>query len=534
MIPSNPKKLSYFINPNLVPERILETGVLNKGMVTSVHADNIPPEALVVAQNARVRLDRTIRRYGKVVFGQTKPNSSPVRKLFQYNPDKYNGYVIRIADSSIYYAVNEGTWNVITGTLSSSRAISMTVVDGNIILANGNNKLQKIDISVASMADLSTTAPASCYVTGFAERVVAACRGNDPTSLATIDWSGNRNYTEFDSTVDESAGSQPLISSPSDAVDPITGIFGTTSIMIIPRQKSLWLATKQPIASEPFNFYPAVPNVGYDVPNAIQLGDAGLYGLSLENEFAYLYVPGQDAPEAISLNVKRDLFRNLSDPSFIFSAYDKLNSEYFFGIPEGGGDYTLWCYNRITQAWSFDEFNASDYEVSCANVITLLSSYTRFSDLTGHFDQLTGTFEELSNTPIPTPSLLMGLEAGEILKEDDTKDVDTIGATEYPYETILTFKEFTIAKFNELFNRIRVDYEASIAGSLILEYSKNSGVSWIIGKTITTTAEATPDFIKFIKSLNYRKLMWRIRCSDGLLDFLRYEAYVNSTGESQR
>lgn len=523
-------KPQFIKGPADVPEQLLESDVLNKGMVSVINPSNIDKGALVLAKNARIRNDGTNRRPGKSLLLPLQPDSSEVRKIFQYNVDRFSSYLIRFSTTSVHYSYNGAAWVALTGTipLASTSHLSLSVVLGKIIVANGANKIQVIDLSAGTISDIGNNAPIVKYVTGFSERVVGAVLGSSPDeqSVATLVWSGNRVITEYDPIVDVSAGSKPLVTSASNSVDPITGLFGLTTVMIIPRENSLWLATKQAIARDPFNPYSAVSNIGADVPKTIQLTKSGLIFYSQKYETVYRYVPGMDVPEDVGYRISDNL-GSIFDPAKIISCYDKRQQEYHLGLIAADGSIKVWIFNEVTNGWAYDELDG----VTSLDVIEVLGDYTAFEDLTGNFEDLTGAFDELSVTPTATCKVMSGVDNGDILVEDSEIDEDN----EIEYETEIQSKNFIIPKLDWLFTRIRVDYKAIIDGSIIIEYSKDEGDSWTTAKTVSTDASIRKvQFVKMSKGIKSRMLMWRIRSSTGITNFLRYEIYVQPTGESQR
>src|SRR3990167_8358960 len=447
-------------------EQVLAIGVLNKGMVSSVDPADLDDATLSICKNARVRFDKTSRRLGKSTYGPTKPDSLKVRKIIEYRFGESTYYTIRVTNTGVHYSDGTSAWAAVSGTLSGGdqNVVSAAIVLDTLILANGVNRLQKVDLS-AGLSDLGAIAPIARFVTGFADRVVAA-------DLRNIYWSGNRNIDEFDAAIDTSAGQTPIDISPTDRVDYITGVFGLSTVMVIPREKSIWLATRQPIASNPFNFYSAVPKIGFDVPGSIALSDSGIIGLSIHAGNIFEYTPGSQ-PIPIGDRIITELLDNLTDSTSIFSDYDSID------------------------------------------------------ELAGTIDAQTGTIDELSDSPIITPTLLTGDSAGNLLKEDSTVVQDGGGA----FTTELRSKEYRSPKVDLLINEIRLEYEATTVGQITLEYTKDNGTTWTLAKTITTVTGAKK-LIQFKKLIKARRLMWRITATNGAFDVIDYEITVYSDGES--
>ena len=214
----------------------LVVAVMNGGMVSDIDPADIKDKQASLLVNARVRRDKTTRRFGKSSFLPTKPNSNAVVRLFDFRVGATTIYRVRFTSTDIYFT-DENSWTQLVGTFSG-KPTDMATVLGTLVVANGVDRLRKLDLDAATISDLGTIAPRSKYVTGFSERVVGANNGISDEAVETLSWSGNRNLDEFDALEDISAGNKRLDTSPRTIVDPITGVFGFSSVMIIPRASS--------------------------------------------------------------------------------------------------------------------------------------------------------------------------------------------------------------------------------------------------------------------------------------------------------
>lgn len=520
----NPKPVMGVAPFKLVDKTPLASAVINKGMVTSIDAGDLPNDALSVAKNVRIRYDKTSRRFGKSTYLGTKPNALAVKRLYSHILGDYSAFYIRVTNSGAHY-YSSGAWVALTGSLSGSdgRIVDMASVLGTIVLANGVDKLQKVDVGAGTISDLGTVAPTARYVAGFADRVIAAATGVSDKSLAYVYWSGNRNIDEFDALEDTSAGNKEIATSSSGTVDPITGLFAFSTVGILPRQNSLWLFTKQPIASDPLNFYEAIPGVGADIPGAIALTKNGIIFFSYKHKMVYRFVPGADVEE-IGIAVANEMVSGIDDPNGITSCYDPHNKEYHVAIPQSDDSYKIWTFNERTNAWSYDVVE----DVASVNVVEVLSEYTSIDDLTGTIDALTGTIDDLSVTPISTPTLVVGQTDGTLLVEDSSVDEDN----EVAYTMEVRSKEFNIPRVDTVVAEIRIGYNGVAAGTLTLQYSKDGGTTWTTAKT-HTIVEADNQQLQYNKQIRCRRFMWRITSTDGLLDLIEYEVHIYEGGESR-
>lgn len=510
--------------PKLQEKTIHEAGIVNGGMVTNIDAADIPSNAVTVAKNCRVRYDKTGRRSGKSVLAGTKPNSTLVRKLIEFKVSRYDIRLVRIANtgtSPSAHWTSGGAWTALTGAIPTGGFIDSAVVLGRLVISDGIGQLKEIDMSAGTVATLGNS-PKARFVTGFAERAVAASVGNTPEQLATVYWSGNREIEEYDAAVDESAGNQPLAISPAATTDPITGLFSFTNVMIVPRERSIWLAVKQPIASNPFNFYSAVPGVGCDLPGSIALTSNGIVFLSIINGMLYRYVPGQPIEE-VAIPVINEILDSVENPADIFSTHSRLHNEYILGVV-GDSTTKIWIVNFRNNTWAYDELA----DVSTVLSYTSLSNYTSVADLTGTVADLSGTVSDLSNTPTNDVVMVTGHSDGEVLTEDATVVQDN----SVDFTTEIRSKEFKFIKDDTLLAELRIGYVATTSGSLTLQYSKDSGTTWTTAKTITTETGG-PKLLRFNKQVKARRIMWRVTATDGIFDLNEYEVHVYATGESR-
>ncbi|KKM20370.1 hypothetical protein LCGC14_1646160 [marine sediment metagenome] len=398
----------------------------------------------------------------------------------------------------------------------------MASVLGTLVVANGVDKLQKLDLDAETISDLGTIAPASKYVTGFSERVVGANNGNSDEAAETLSWSGNRNLDEYDALEDISAGNKRLDTSPRAIVDPIMGVFGFSSVMIIPRERSIWLATQNPVASDPFNTFRAVPGVGTDLPGSIAIGKEKIIFVDARTRDVTIYSPGNPI-QSIGGPIRDAILANITDPGALVSAYLESENEYFVAITESD-TVKVWGVNLGTGAWWYDEVPS----LTSLDSLTLFSAYTSFDDATGTFAAASGDFDGASVTPIVIPTLVYGYSNGVILKEDSSVQQDN--SVDYTFE--LRSKEFKLVGDDVIITRIVVEYQATVSGDIVLQYTRDGGTTWKTGKTVTTSTGKVRE-IKLNKQIRTKRLMWRITATGGQFDILGYEVHMSAGGESE-
>jgi hypothetical protein len=518
---------------NQQEERLLAAAVLNRGMISSIDPADIPNEALSYAQGARVRFDRVSRRPGRAIFTPAKPNSNRVQRLWLDKPSRWQYLILRVASPTVHY-LKQGAWFQLTGSLSggANDPVFMANIVGShlVVLANGVDRLKKIDMENEEIAELSSLAPRAKYVTGAFNRVVAASVSDTHEGMVTVAWSGDKNPTEWNAAVDISAGQSPIIDSPSDFADFITGIFGFDNVMIIPREHSIWLATKQPIAADPFNFFNAVPTVGCTLPNSIASVENGIAFVDTNTETVYHYRPGAN-PVDIGEGVKRDIMRDITDPSKMFAGDLESENEYIIGLPQSDGTTKVWVHNFKTRAWSFDVVPDTS-EISAVAHLQALTGFVTYDELSGLYASYNAlklaldSYDDITPTPTPTKRLYFGLANGDILTEE--AGIDTDNDVAYTFD--IRSKEFQFPQEHTSVSRITFDYRATVSGTLNLLYSKDGGDTWTAAKSIITVANKRGLF-KYKRAIRARRIMWRLTATDGLVEILSYDLRVIPGGE---
>lgn len=513
-------------------ERLFASALVNGGMNTILDKADIKDNELTLAKNARVRDDKTERRDGSKLYTPSRPNTNAVQLLFEFRTGRDAKTLLRVTAGDVHTS-DETVWTILTGSLNGGKSDvpHAAIVLNTPIIANGVDRLQKVDLDESTVGDLDDKAPRARFVTGFFNRVVAASTGNSGDGLVTVYWSADRKIDEFDPVVDQSAGFSPIIESPADFSDFITGVFGMANVLILPRERSIWLANKQPSAQNPFNFFNSVPGLGCNVPSSIAFTKSGIVFFDTISENVWDYAPG-GRPQAIGEKVRRDIIKNLIDPVRIVSGYLPGETEYYLGIPSDANTMRIWVYNFKTQGWAYDELD----DVSTLFVRILESGTTTFDALTGTFDALTGTFDDLSDSPIESSRVYYGMTDGNILVQDDTVEIDNsggagVGRPDAAFDFIMESKEFKFPSVETSLSYLEFEYTATVAGSTNIEYSKDGGNTWIVAKTVKLVDDGLVQTLKYKRSVRTKRLMWRLKSPTSNFKLLNYEVHVFPGGE---
>lgn len=523
--------------PDLKMEKFAESRI-NKGMVTMIDAADLDLGALQLAKNATIRFDRTSRRAGSTLLVPVKPNNSPVLKLGYIKTKDNSPYTLRMTPVSIH--IREAlTWTPVvfavplTGSVRD-RFNTVDVLDTFCFTNNGADPVQTVDLIAQTGGPLGN-APNYRYLTGFYNRAVGFARKD--ANEVEVGWSADGVPTQWDPAINESAGNTPLLESSDDLSDHIKGGFAFTNVMIILREKSIWLATKQPIPQNPFYMYSAVPGIGCDSPYSAQIIGNGLAWIDRRTGTVYAYKPGSE-PEPIGRPVEKTILNNVDDPDIIFAAYAPLTNEYTIFIPGVGSNFVQgWTYNFRNQAWAYNEY----YGLTSANDTELAIAGTTIDQLGDiAIDDLVGSIDDLSPTSAIITGRAYGRDDGTIMVEDPQEDKDA-PHTDYPlgapFDTVLTSKAFTMPELDTYVAKLVIEYQANRGGPFKIEYSKNGGAtddSWKVAKIVNPTVLGKPVLLIWRRVILARRFAWRLTTQAGNVEFLSYEVHVYPSGQSRK
>lgn len=506
------------------PLELFASAVVNGGMVTQVDPVDLQPNQLTLAVNANCRYDVAGRRFGFSVIAPTKPNSNRVLAFVPFKDFSGNVSLFRF-DKSTVYLRGAGSWTAFTGAAlngTDTSKISFLCVNNRAFFGNQVDELQELDLGANTYAQAGNSKPYK-YYTAFGNRIVGAnLLGGSPSPIE-VGWCGDFNFTEWDPLVDFSAGFTPLVDNPSDFSDFITGLFSFANNLLVMRERSIWLASLQPVASNPFYFSTAVPGIGCDAPNSICQIPNGVawYDRRLNNVFAYTI--GSPAPVAIGDSVRKTIGAQVIDKESLFAGYDSVNNEYILGIEVPTSNIVrLWKYNFMTQAWAYDEISY----VSGIFALDFAQNTGTIDDLIGVIDDLIGTIDELSPS-VNVPCLFYGLSNGDILQADNSVSTDA-GVVQ---TTEIRSKLFKINPNDVYVAQFHLEYIPSRAGSFTVEYSKNGGETWNTYKTVTFADSDIDKRLTIVcnKNIRCRTFMWRVVSSSGNFDIVEYAVYVFPT-----
>lgn len=516
---------------------------VNLGMITMLDPADIDPSALQLARNARCRFDKTTRRFGSILMAPAKPDGNPVIGVFFHKKNNGQTFFLRFTRNSINY-LSGGAWTALTAGVGGSlvgtdtdRFQGITAFDRFVFANNGVDVIQEFDDATNTYKQLGN-APAYKYITAFYNRVVGANLVGASPDFANVGWSADGVIDEWNPAVNETAGSSPIVDSPSDLGDPITGLFGFTSNMILLREQSVWIVTKQALPTNPFYFYTAVPGLGCDCPDSAVITLNGVTWVDRRSGTVWMFQPGGNPPEPIGRAIEKDLMRGLDDPSLVFASYAPIENEYTVCIPlVGFNGVREWTYNFRTKAWTVGEREA----VTSINDTDLAAALVTIDDLgLIPIEQLSGTINDLSPGSDIIPVRVFGRSDGEITQEDENTYRDPIVAgsanVDGKFQTELVSKAFTLPTDDAYFAEIRIEYVPIAPATMTLSYSRDGGVTFNSNvKTITPTSDqqGKPQVFRWVKQVKARQFAFKLAYDDGQFNVTGYEVHVYEGGESK-
>lgn len=504
----------------------LASGAVKGGINDTQDPADIDDSQVQDALNCRIRFDKLSRRSGTVAYGAAKPNSNKILAVYNFKSNAGISTILRFTAGTIYR--DPAGWTAIAGALAGTDTDRLTIAAAfnSVVFANnGVDYLQQINLGANTFARLGN-APKYKFCTVFANRVVGF---NNQTAGSInpieVGWSGDGNITVFDSTTDPSAGSGPLIESPGDLSDYITGGFGFTNLMVVLRERSIVVATIQAIPTNPFNFYTDVAGIGCGCSYSAVVVPGGIAFADHRTRKVYLYSPGQQ-PIEISTPIESSLFDSITDPSAVIGSYDNRNNEYSIAIPStSSSTVRTWIFNLRTKAWTYDERSnlsaIADIEGSAGNIT--------IDSLVGTIDSLTGTIDGLVNSDTTATSRLYGFTNGD-LQLESVSATDDSGVS---YTDRVISKTFTLPVTDEYVCKINYEVLCRSSSTIALSYSKDGGITWILARTDVISTVRIPKLVQYNKQIKCRKLTFKIESSNGDRDLLKYEVHVYRAGISR-
>lgn len=513
-------------SPGIVP---LAEARITGGMNSRIDGADIPSNVATLLKNARTSSDNTQRAPGFVAIAGTKPDSLAVLMYTQYTRFDDSIVYLRFSRSRVD-KYTSGTYTQLTGTLSGTDKDGIrwiTTADANrdyfIFTNNGANAIQVLNTSVTSFATLGNAGKYR-YACAFFNRIVGANKVDASTpNPVLVAWSGDFNFTEWNPATDISAGSTPLTEAQSDYADPITGLFAFASVMLILRERSLWTATKRPVASSPFAFSAAFPSVGCDTPSSASQMRNGIVWYDFRSNQVYAYQVGQ-TPQAIGTPIKDEILGSITDKDLVWGSYDAVKNTYILTIPSTSSSASkIFLYNFDTESWHYDEVSeAYGYYPVDGGPSRLI-----YDQLAGTYDQIAsaGTYNNIGAVLESPPKNFIGTTAGVILEETPSSDALS---GEFKWES----KVFRIQVGDQAISKLMLLFEPIRTGTMVLEYKRDGG-AWKTYKTVSFNPVNGRTRVYCKKHIRANEFQWRICSSTGNFKLLEYRIDMSPSLEDK-
>lgn len=500
------------------PTLIVESR-LNGGMNTYVDAADLPNFQVQLARNCEIRADKIYRRAGTEDLGITKPNSDPVLLYTAFKRFDGTTIFLRFTKNKVYRQ-NASSWTEITSasafSITDTTRIRFTTLNDRFFFSVGNKDIQEINFTANTYADLGD-AGSYKYITGFFNRLVGAnlyaVSTPNPTLVA---WSGDLNFAVWNPATDISAGSTPLLEAATDFADPITGLFGFASVMLILRERSLWTATKRPVASNPFQFQASFPYAGCDTPSSATQKRNGIVWYDNRSNQIYDYTIGQ-APREIGNPIRDILSSRISNLESIVGAYDSVRDRYHLLIPSELSTVSYeYVFDFSTESWVENERTNSVYVSSVAGGLISLV----IDELSGNINDLVGNIEDLENLTIVPTKLFYGQSNGDILVSNSALTEDD-GAS---YTSTIVSKLYTAGNDELQVRRLSFKYIPVRVGTFSVYYSVDNGESWSLYETTTLTAMDLGKRKRILctKQARTPEFCWKVEMESSSIQILEY------------
>jgi hypothetical protein len=493
------------------------------GINTWFDPADLKPDQTQSATNMRI--------YGDIVFSREGssddafapqgaiPNVNPILNVVRFA--RFDGTAIFVRfDKDEIWRRAPASWEEITGAgfIVNQRQKTLAIND-RFFFTSGTDEIQEINFTADTYADLGN-APKYKYICGFFNRIIGANLFDTTSPNPTqVGWSGDLNFAEWSALVDISAGNVALVEGQGDFSDEITGLFGFASVMLILRERSLWTATKRPVATLPFQFTASYPNVGCDSPDSAAQTSNGIAWYDYRSNQVYTFEIG-NSPVPIGTAIRKDLGGTdgiITDNLTLQGSFDPKGNRYHLCIPSDSSTTTIvYVFDYDTATWVKDE----RYLVNGVFPIDEILGELVYDDLVGVYDDLIGVYDDLSDIDVSPSTITYGLKDGVLLQDDSSMDTDNGVA----FTADLVSKIFELQKQNISVTKFLLKYRPKREGTFDVLFSRNGGKTFETYKTITISATdiGQRKILTCYKNITTSEYVWKLSSTIGSFEVLEY------------
>lgn len=503
-----------------------------KGMDSDLTITNIPDDMFGNILNLRPYRGALLPRHG-IWTTATKPNSNRVIGYAAFT--RFSGVTqeFRFTKNSVH-ELESGSWVALTGPAlgggDRDRFQTIFVEDRIFFNNNGLNVLMEIDASANTYA-AAGNARKYKYYTLANNRIVGANLVDGSPNPIEIATSGDRNYDEWDPTVDITAYRNSLIDPESTTIDEITGLVNLDDNVVVFRSRSIWLGIPQPIFSVPFAFKRIVSGIGCNVPYSIQkVGNAIVWYDNIANDVFYLTLEGANATiRSVGKQIRNNFDIGVPEWSYVFSNYDPTNNLYEIGR-ESVGDINTNIYTL-----NLDDFNWSQalYRQICllTNKIVPVISVT-IDSLSGTIDALVGTIDNLSQTKLANKKVF-GYNDGNISEENPQATIDLYISTTHSIAYNFSSKGFVLSgNRRQRVRELRIYYRGGANSVVLFANRDDKGTTVVKSKNFPIVVQGPNNVgvVKFPLDMEGRLFRFAIQWFDSNMRILGYEVDAIDVG----
>lgn len=524
---------------------------------------NTASDSATIEANEFTALDNTdiidgyiSRRPGSELLTPAKPDSTKILNFTAFQKNDSTVVQLRCSYNNIYRR-GVSSWTALTGpalTGTDDDRFSFASSNDSFFAANGVNKVLSLNLTANTYTEISSS-KAYKYIAAIGTRIVGANNATvgspNPIEIGT---SGNLNFLDWDPSSDFSAYRGFLYESQDDYADAITGLAGVGESAVVIRERTIWIGEPQPVAQQPFYFYPKILNIGSDTPNSVQKVYGGLCFADRRTNLVYYYDPrGSEGPTPISQKIINELNIQAFDPATIFSGWDPTTLTYVIGIPQPGTRTTyLWKYCFKTQGWTKDIY----YRASCYANIPYSTSSITIDDIIGTIAGITTTINDISPVVATTGAQFVGTSGGDLYVRNFARDTDESSLADMAiddlpgdidslpgdiddlvddmggnYETVVVTKNFEMGNNAMFIRAIKLFLQPIVSGTISVSYSKDNGQTWSTDRDFDfNSLDRNKRIVKtWTKLIRARQIMFKFTSTGGLYKIVKF-ALENDIG----